>query len=265
MIPGYDFPRPEKMHYDAFVEELVHGLNNLGEKRLSLMLYGSYPSGRYQAGRSDIDAVLLVPGDVVTDKRFLDGASVVLQSVQRQNHVPFQVAVSDWTLFGDGRFSPYLADFTPFFALEGKVLLGEDPRPYLTRETTRDGIFHTMSFNLRKARVGILLGEYLLENDYPKYIKTFHGVLDATARAATKILHVRDGQPRPEKRGAKAICEVYPEVDGRVFDEIQFLYTDLSRLDHIYKDRSRMQDMMTRATTTFETMIRGYRKEYPEK
>ena len=111
MIPGFHHARPRKEEYDSFFEELVYGLHHLGEERLSLMVYGSYASGRYQAGRSDIDAVLMVPGDIVTDKDVLDACAIVYQTVQRKRDIPFQVALSDRTLWKDGRFSPYLADF----------------------------------------------------------------------------------------------------------------------------------------------------------
>ncbi len=261
MIPGYSRRRPGAKDYDCFIEELVHGLEGLQEAQLSFMVYGSYASGRYQAGRSDIDAVLIVPGDIVTDKHVIDTASVVVEVAQRDRHIPFQVTVSDLTLFQDKRFGPYLADFHSFFSLEGKVLLGEDPRPFLTKERMRNGIFHTMSFNLRKARLGLLLYTYHLAHDYEKLVKNFQNTLDCTSRAATKLLDSLDGKTRPDKREAKAICDVYPAIDPHIFQDIAFLYKDLSRLDQIYREPQRMLSLMQRATSTFESMIQEYKKE----
>ena len=92
MIAGYDFPRPKAENYDRFVEELTSGLGNLREEKLSLMLYGSYPSGRYQAGRSDIDAVLLVPGDVVNFSKGIAHTFIPYRGDMTlyARHLPFQ-------------------------------------------------------------------------------------------------------------------------------------------------------------------------------
>ena len=71
MIPGYSRRRPGAKDYDCFIEELVHGLEGLQEAQLSFMVYGSYASGRYQAGRSDIDAVLKIKDLALTLQIFI--------------------------------------------------------------------------------------------------------------------------------------------------------------------------------------------------
>ena len=127
----------------------------------------------------------------------------------------------------------------------------------------RHGTFHTLSFNLRKCRAALFTHYYDREHDQEKMVDQFQKTLDRTTRAATQLLLAGDGECRPDRMLGRSICEVYPAVDVRIFDEIHRLYSDLRRLDDIYTQPQKMLDLMQRATTTFETMIREYRKEYP--
>ncbi|MDP3728902.1 MAG: hypothetical protein Q8R18_05645 [bacterium] len=263
MIPGYNAPRASAKQYEDFLEILVKGLSGLQDEDISFMIYGSYAGGRAQHGRSDIDACLLVPGEVVTNKSVLDAAALVVASAQRDNTIPFQVAVSDWILFADERFSPYMHNFKEYFE-QGRVLVGRDPRETLTKETYRDEVFVSLAFNLRKARTGILLSYYHEEQDYEKLVKDFQKIIDSSLRAGTQLLRMRDGIARSEKFSGMNINDIY-QVNISCLEEVRWLYKDLSRLDEIYLKPERMRNMMVRSTTCFETMIQEYRKEYPEK
>src|SRR3989344_6917384 len=95
MVLGYNELRPKEQNYKDFVEKLKGGLKDLGEQGVSLMLYGSWIRGDYVAGRSDIDAVLIFPDNVVIDKVKLHYALRVLARSQRDNNIPFQVTVTD--------------------------------------------------------------------------------------------------------------------------------------------------------------------------
>ena len=83
------------------------------------MLYGSFVRGDYTAGRSDIDAVLTFPHDVVIPKEFMHEASVAVYHALRGNNVPFQISPLDITIIQDGRFNSFTDDFYDYFQSEG--------------------------------------------------------------------------------------------------------------------------------------------------
>ena len=85
MVFGYNERRPRKEDYEAFVDKFSKGLEQISgsmpNDELSLMLYGSYVRGDYVPGRSGIDAVLIFPDDVVTDKTATRKISKLLHEI----------------------------------------------------------------------------------------------------------------------------------------------------------------------------------------
>ena len=111
MVLGYDEKIPSAKNYKDFLEKLVAGLEKLGNKEISLMIYGSYVRGDYVPGRSDIDALLIFPDNVIIDKYVLGECSKILASAQTGKNVPFQVTPTELITMQDGKFNSYNPDF----------------------------------------------------------------------------------------------------------------------------------------------------------
>ena len=188
MILGYNQERPKAENYRDFEQELVSGLTDLRIDGLSLMLYGSYVRGDFDAGRSDIDGVMIFPDHVVIDKKNLHNASLVLHQALRGNHVPFQVTVTDATTMRDGRFNSYDPSFQGYFEEEARIT-GIDYRPQITYELPTMNEQVPVRFNLRKMRTGLLFAEHDRHDDYQAFLMKFIKSLDAVSRGSKQILY----------------------------------------------------------------------------
>ena len=266
MIPGYNQPRPKKENYEDFEKKLVEGLKGLNIEGISLMFYGSYVRGEYVPGRSDIDAVLEFPDDVVIDKLNFYNCSKVLEESLEGNNVPFQVTVSDRGIDMDGRFNSYTSDFEDYFNEEGVILLGPDMREHMKFEHQKAGDLHKLSFNLRKARLGLILSQYHLKNDYEQLLKDFGKALDITSKAPRQILYLSypDFWKKNKFSTIGKIRSDFPEVDVEILEKIRGLYSDNEKLDKLYRNVDEMFDLWNSSLTTFEQMIRSYIGKYPK-
>ena len=101
MVLGYDEKRPRIENYFDFISKFTWGIQDLGDD-ISLMVYGSYIREDDVPGRSDIDAVLVFPDEVIIDKEKLKLASMTLAKAQKGNNIPFQVTVTDIVTIRDG-------------------------------------------------------------------------------------------------------------------------------------------------------------------
>jgi len=265
MILGYNQPRPQEENYLDFQSKLVGGMKGLNIDGLSLMFYGSFTRGDYNPGRSDIDAVLEFPDDVVIDKVNLSLCAKVLAEALEGNHIPFQVSVCDRTTSEDGRFNSYTADFDEYFREEGVILVGRDFREYMQFESQKSGDLHSISFNLRKSRLGLLFAQYHLKHDYERMLKDFGKTLDSTSRGSKQILHLTDGNIRKNRFSAlEGIRADFPEVDIESLERIKAIYVEPSKLDAIYQNPQEMFPLWDSALTTFEQMIKSYIRQHPK-
>ena len=136
MVFGYNERRPRKEDYEAFVDKFSKGLEQISgsmpNDELSLMLYGSYVRGDYVPGRSGIDAVLIFPDDVVTDKTATRKISKLLHEILIERNVKFNVTILDLTVMKDGRFNYFTDDCIDYFREEGKIIFGLDCREQMT-------------------------------------------------------------------------------------------------------------------------------------
>jgi len=264
MILGYNQPRPHKENYKDFQSKLVSGLKNLGINGLSLMFYGSFIRGDYNPGRSDIDAVLEFPDDVVIDKTNLRLCSKVLAEALEGNHIPFQVSVCDRTTSEDGRFNSYTSDFDEYFREEGKILVGHDFRNYMQFESQKSGDLHSISFNLRKSRLGLLFAQYRQEHDYERMLNDFGKTLDSASRGSKQILHLADGNIYKNRFSAlERIRSDFPDVEIEPLEKIKTIYIEPSKLDVIYQNPQEMFSLWNSTLTTFEQIIRSYIRQHP--
>lgn len=265
MILGYNQSRPKEENYRDFQSKLVDGLKGLVIEGLSLMFYGSFIRGDYNPGRSDIDAVLEFPDEVIIDKVNLDRCSKVLAEALEGNHIPFQVSVCDKMTSEDGRFNSYTSDFDKYFREEGIILVGHDLRKYMKFESQKSGELHSISFNLRKSRLGLLFAKYHLKHDYERLLKDFGKTLDSTSRGSKQILQLADGDIRKNRfSGLERIRSDFQDVDVEPLEKIKTLYVEPSKLDVIYKNSQELFSLWNSALTTFEQIIRSYIRQYPK-
>ena len=184
MVLGYDEKRPSKINYQDFLERFSKGLKNLGEDKVSLMIYGSYVRGDNVFGRSDIDSVLVFSGDVVVDKKVLRDVSKVYSESQKSNNIPFQATVSDLKTMREGTFNSFDPNFKDYFDEEGKILVGRDYRKLFNYQIANLSDQNSLRFNLRKSRAGLFFSEYDKNNNYKRFLERFNKSIDATSISA---------------------------------------------------------------------------------
>ena len=259
MVLGYNEQRPRKENYQDFVKRLREGFRDLGKQEVSLMFFGSYVRGDYVAGRSDIDAVLVFPDEVVINKGRLNTASVVLARSQKDNNIPFQVTVADLTTMRDGRFNSLDPNFQAYFNEEGEIIVGPDYRTQFTYSLATHSDQNALRFNLRKSRLGLLLLEYDKENDYEKLLERFNKTLDATIRASKQILAMIDGNLRKNRFSAlEELSRIFPDLDINPLARIKNLYHNLGELDNLYKNLNDLTIVWNESVTFFESLVKSY-------
>jgi predicted nucleotidyltransferase len=264
MVLGYDELRPKEENYQDFLEKIKSGLKDLGEKGVSLMLYGSWVRGDHIAGRSDIDAVLIFPDNVVIDKARLYSASTVLAQSQRDNNIPFQVTVTDLRTIQDGRFNSFEPNFESYFNEEGRVVVGPDYRQEFNYSIATHSDQNALRFNLRKSRLGLLLLEQERQTNYERLLERFNKTLDATSRASKQVLAMVDGNLRKNRFSAlEELSKVFPDLDAGPLRRIKNLYNDLESLDNLYKNPNELISVWNESVTFFESLVKSYLDKYP--
>ncbi|MFA5993088.1 MAG: nucleotidyltransferase domain-containing protein [Candidatus Pacearchaeota archaeon] len=262
MVLGYDEPRPTKGNYKDFLDKLVGRLRSDRLNGLSLMVYGSYVRNDFVPGRSDIDAVLTFPYDVVIPKGLMSLISTCIHYSLDGNNVPFQVCPIDTTTMRDGRFNPFTEDFHNYFQTEGRVLVGPDYRKEMVCLKTKTGEENTLSHNLRKARMALLFVEHDRqdgEQGYRKLLERFNSTLNTASRGSKQILYLVDGRLRKNRFSALAeLGHIFPEVDTEPLERIKHLYTHLDELDTLYGNPKEMMRVMNDSVTFFESVIKAY-------
>lgn len=264
MVLGYNEERPTERQYHNFIKKLINGLEKLGNNDLSLMLYGSYVRGDSIYGKSDIDAVLTLPYDVVTDKEFLSEVSAVLYNALKKNNVKFQVSPLDTGILRDGRFNSFTSDFYNYFLSEGKIIFGPDYREEMNCLHLKTGEESTLSHNLRKIRQSLLLAKHNKLKDYKKFLEGFNSTLDAVSRGSKQILFLADGKLRKNRFSAlEELSRFFPSVNTEPLRRIKFLYYHLGKLDKLYRKSTELMQVWNSALTFFEEVIRGYIRQFP--
>ena len=194
LIPGYNGDWAEKANYHDFEAKFTEGLTDLKIDGLSLMLYGSYlRPDDFNAGISDIDAVLIFPDDVMIDKNNLQKVSIVLaNSLKGNDGVAFQVAVCDLTTSHDGRFNSYGPSFEGHFRRDGKIIYGPDYRDEMRFILPSIDEQNSVATNLRKTWLGLLFAQHHLQSGEPareRFISDFNNSLQAISRSSKQVVY----------------------------------------------------------------------------
>jgi len=258
MILGYNKQRPTEKNYKDFERKLVRGLSDLEIDGLSLMLYGSYIRGDYNPGRSDIDAVLIFPDNVIINKQNLHRTSIILNDALQGNNISFQVTVTDIATMKDGRFNSYDKSFKEYFDEEARIT-GTDYREQITYELPTMNEQVPLRFNLRKTRTGLLFTEHDRQEDYEVFLNKFNKSLDAVSRGSKQILYLIDGELRKNRFSAlRETSSLFPEVNIAPLEEINILYNNTSKLDELYHNPDEMMKVWNSTITFFEEMVKAY-------
>jgi hypothetical protein len=273
MVIGYDTPRPTKEIYERFLEELVKGLEPLGQEGLSLMIYGAYLAKQIDVGRSDIDVGMIFPHDVVIDKGFMARAALAVDHALVASSVGgskfpmrelFQVSPLDIGICRDGRFNSYTDEFQAYFDLESEVIVGPDYRNEMQYTHTKTGDQASMSHNLRKIRQALLFSAFDRVHDYAQVIKGFNSSLSAASRGSKQILCVIDGKVRPYRfAGLGELPNVFPDLDYAALSLIKDLFKNPEKLDQLYRKPDELMVVWNRSVDFFESVIREYIRAYP--
>lgn len=263
---GFNQPRPRRRNYSDFLEKITRGLKGLGEDGLGLMLHGSYVRGDYVAGRSDIDATLILPNDVVTDKKLTREIAQIVNLSLKRNNIQFQVSPQDVTTMQDGRFNAYTHEFLAYFNTEGRITVGPDYRPQMRCLESKTGEMSTLSHNLRKIRIALVFAEKNKEDDYEMYLDQFMKTLNATSRGSKQILFIADGELRKNRFSAlREIPKKFPEVNLKPLEEIKYYFDNPQQLDIVYRKPREVQRLQEESVTMLEEIIRAYIRAYPIK
>ncbi len=259
MVLGYNEPRPTEQNYKDFINKLKVGLKNLGERGVSLMLYGSYIRGNYVSGRSDIDAILVFPNNVVIDKEKLNVASKALAQAQEGNNIPFQVTVTDLRTMQEGTFNSFEPDFLPYFEDERRIITGPDYTTTFKYTMPKHPNQVPLRFNLRKSRTGLLFSEYDRNTDYKRFLERFNKTLDATSRASKQILSMVDGHLRKNRFSAlEELSIFFPNLDTQPLKRVKSLYHNLGDLDRLYQNPEELIKVWDESVTFFECLVKSY-------
>lgn len=259
MVLGYDEPRPKKENYDSFLKRFVSGLEIFRQKEMSFMVYGSYVRGDADFGRSDIDALLVFPNDVIINKGVLRQVSRIYANAQEGNNIPFQINPSDLRTLEEGRFNSYDSNFEPYFMEEGKIFYGPDFRKRIKFELPEMSDQNQLRFNLRKVRAYLLFSEFDRRKNDAQFIERFNKILNAASRGSKQIMGLVDGKLRKNRFSRlEEISEVFPEVDVSVLKEIRTIYKNTRLLDEIYRNPEEVSRLSFSAVTFFEQMIKAY-------
>jgi predicted nucleotidyltransferase len=264
MVLGFDTPRPSAKDYEKFLEKLVEDLKSESISGLSLMIYGSYVRGDYQPGRSDIDAVMVFDNDVVTNKEDIMRASSILAKALNGRNVPFQVNLVDRATMRDGRFNSYDETFKPYFAEEGRILVGPDYREEFVYELPTFPEQVPIRFNLRKARNGLLFSQHDRDTSHTEFLRKFTKSLDAVSRASKQVLVFKDGVVRKNRFSAiNELREKYPQINLEALEKIRRLYANLDEMDDLFAKPEEAVILWQDATTLMEELLREYLRENP--
>lgn len=264
MLLGYNQPRPARENYLDFMRKLEKGINRADIAGLSLMIYGSFVRGEMDFGRSDIDGILIFDDDVVIDKEKLAVCSTIVAEALAQNHIPFQVTVTDKRTMRDGRFNAYNSTFENYFKEEKVLLFGPDYRPEFNFEMPFHPEQGPLTFNLRKTRQGLLFAEYEQQYDYEQFLKRFGKSLDAVSRGSKQVLYMIDGTFTKNRFSAlQRINAEFPRLDVEPLAEIKKLYQHPKKLDALYRRPTEVVRVWNDSLTFLEEMIKGYLDKNP--
>jgi hypothetical protein len=267
LVPGYNCERPTQKNYDGFVTEFTRGLEDLQIDGLSLMLYGSYLRPQdFVAGRSDIDAVLIFPDNVVIDKTNFHRASIVLANALEGNNISFQVGVCDLSTLRDGRFNTYDPSFDGYFDNEAQIF-GTDYRNQMKFILPDMPQQCSVSTNLRKTRNGLLFAQHCLRSGktgYEEFLGRFNKSLQAISRSSKQVVSFVTGEFGNYRfSGVDEIREYFPDVNLDPLLEIKRLYENLDELDALCKSPDEVFHLWNKATTFMEKLIKAYMEKVP--
>jgi predicted nucleotidyltransferase len=261
---GYNAPRPKKEDYSALEKKIVPWLKAARIQGLSLTFFGSYLREDFLPGISDIDCILIFPDDVVINKKSLQKASIVLYNSLRRNSVPFQASAADLTTMKDGRFNTYNPTFKKYFKNERRVILGPDYIPECRFVMPKYPDQSELSYNLRKARNGLLFAEHDKREDYESFLYKFDKSLKAVSRGSKQLLSMVDQKLRINRFSAlREIPGIFPEVDTGPLERIKFYYHNLDKLDKLYRNQDEVTKVWNSSVTFLEELIRAYINKFP--
>jgi len=239
---------PKKEDYEKGIEELVTGLEKLDNNDvLMLLLYGSVARGDFDAGRSDIDLIMVLGNGVITDKNLLLSVGRIINGIVEERNLRLEMGVVDLTIARDGRFLTYDSNFRRHFS-EGRVLYGDNYRDEMNFLDTHHSRELSIGFNLQVLRKKLVESVYTSRHDLVQYAKDFESALIKMKGLDESTLHYI----------GKAMSR------GR-FSEIEKLSHDVKTWNNVRKNPGKAEKYWKNGLTTYEEIVKeliyGYQQE----
>ncbi len=229
------------------------------------MGYGSFFRDDFTPGISDIDATMIIPADVVTNKELTRHIGIVVAEALANTHVPFQLSPTDTTTIRDGRFHTYTQDFLDCFDQQGVILIPPDYRTQMVCLPEKSGPMHTVSHNLRQVRKALLFAIHYDRVDAEAFVGKFESTLKGVSSSARQILLLTQGTlPGDRFSLLDTLPPLFPNVDFTALQRMKHLYTHLDELDALYRRPNKILSMWEESVTFLEQLARAYIRKHPK-
>jgi len=262
---------PTKRDYDNFVREFSEELSKRHQD-VCFYLYGSYPDGRANLGRSDIDGGLILNADFVTDKGQVRDLAEILKRYLINHKLIFekrkktQFNLLDRGTDKDGRFLSYTSDFTDWIKNIGKIISGPDYVREMKGLDFRTGPLHAAAFNFRRIRNGLLYSSFNLSLDKGEnFRESLEKSMEALASLPKKLILIQQGilyPSRPESK--RKITEMLPTLDLSTLEKVDFLFNRPRQLYESISNTGVALQLYQKVLTAYEEMLKAYVEEFPE-
>lgn len=183
--------------YVNAIEQYKSSLEELDSDRIyGCLLYGSWASylqGNKKmpmCGRSDIDSMISLDCNVVTDPDLLLDIGGIIKMIIEEKRVPIGASITDISTTSDGRFfSFYKTSGFDRIMDDGKIIYGNDFRDKLKVYRWKDGSEAEISHKLREMRKRLVESLYYSEHNK---ILFYDGFQDSLKHVRSLPVDVKD-------------------------------------------------------------------------
>ncbi len=193
-----------RQDYEDFLSRFSEKLDK-GHRDVCFYLYGSYITGGFVSGVSDLDGGLILPGGPVSPRKKTLYIARCLDESLGDLNIDFDFNLLDRKTNNDGRFLSYSQSMTDHIQRSGKVFSG----PYhfmdeLNGPNYRNEDLKWASMVLRSLRNSLLSSYYDARIDYNDFKKRTKKNLQKAVKFPKQIVLVKHGELIAEKSVARA-------------------------------------------------------------
>lgn len=257
--------RPGREEYERFMQEFCEQLNRHFSE-VCFGYFGSYGKKRAVIGRADIDGFLIMPGEIVSDKKLVKGLSQVLASALSRNRIRTQFNLLDEKSSLDGRFISYTKDYVDYLTKGAKVASGPLVHVNMRGYHFRSGVLHSASFNFSGpggVRNACLYSLDALQKDYKEFCELVEKAIDKAAKFPKKLVWLKEGKIIPCRRKSADALQSYLGKDYNKLHHINNVLDNVQDLDDRLQDPEEALGLLYDGLEVMEQMIEDYICKYP--